>query len=106
MEQRVNRLTKAQGLQAKSEVITPYVMEKLNRSKYWARRSIVQLAYNTEYLVAAYVQQPPWKGNPFPENHVVNCMLWTCTCGRFQDMLLPCSHAITAITAAKADLMD
>jgi hypothetical protein len=56
MEQRVNRLAKAQGLQAKGEVITPYIIEKLNRFKYWARRSIVQLAYNTEYLVAAHIQ--------------------------------------------------
>jgi hypothetical protein len=83
MELRVTRLAFAKGLAEKGEVLTLYIMVKLNVFKYWARRSIVALAYNIEYLVAAHVCQPPWKGNPFHENYVVNYGLWTCIYGRF-----------------------
>jgi hypothetical protein len=63
------------------------------------------LAIGKPYLVTAYVTQHAYKEWP-AQNHVVNCELWTCICTRFQDMLLPCSHAIAAIFAAGANLID
>jgi hypothetical protein len=33
--------------------------------------------------------------------HIVMCQEYHCTCGHFQEWLLPCSHAITAIRFAR-----
>jgi hypothetical protein len=92
-------------LHSKGDKITPYAAAILDKNKYWARRSYVALAIREPYLVTAYVTQQAYK-EWLAQNHVVNCELWTCTCTRFQDMLLPCSYAIAAIFAAGADLMD
>lgn len=35
--------------------------------------------------------------------HTVRCQDFFCTCGRFQEWLLPCSHAITAIRTVRRD---
>ena len=66
---------------------TKFCTKELGESRIWARQNIAQMANE----IHGHVTQP--NGNV----KIVNLATGTCTCGRYQEYGIPCSHALTCI---------